>query len=68
MAFKYSAAFRRATLGGENSPDGDFSEAIIGLFQPGTTDAEKKTYWKERGEKERAMLARNSWLVTKNDQ
>jgi len=60
MAHKYSSAFRRATCGGENCPDIDFQENVVGLFETGTSNAEKEAYWKERGEKERALLARNS--------
>lgn len=61
MAHRYSAAFRRATQGAEENFDADFQEAIIGLFEPGTDEKTKEKYWQERAEKERAMLARNSW-------
>ena len=61
MAHRYSAAFRRATQGAEENPDADFQERIVGLFEPGTSEEDKEKYWKERGEKERTMLARNSW-------
>ena len=63
MAYRYSAAYLRATRGVEENVDSEFQERILGLFEEGTSERAKEEYWRERGESELTMLARNSRLV-----